>query len=235
VFAGAYRRPSMLQALITNIMGSEARAQFERARRACRGARALRTLTARQLSGTRPRDLGSTAALAWGLGRLRTIPLESIVGTVDPTADFDAEFRPTTNRVASRWQSIAHASLEGRRLPPIEVVEAPDGYYVVDGRHRVSVARALNKHVIDARTSPVVNMPRTRQPEPATSAIRCLVPTTPTGRTRASIASTPADTARGPGSTTSGGGCTCTAPARSRRRAIHPLARQGDPRPLGDT
>ena len=225
----------MLQALITNITGSEARAQFERARRACRGARARRTLTARQLSGTRPRDLGSTAALAWGPGRLRTIPLESIVGTVDPTVEFDAEFRPTTNRVASRWQSIAHAGLEGRRLPPIEVVEAPDGYYVMDGRHRVSVARALNKHVIDARTSPVVNMPRTRQPEPAVSAIRCRVPTTPTGRTRASIASTPADTARGPGSSTSGGGCTCTAPARPRRRAIHRLARQRDPRPLGDT
>ena len=235
MLAGAYRRPRMLQALTTNITGSEARAQFERARRACRGARALRTLTARRLSGTRPRHLGSTAALGWGPGRLRAIPLESIVGTVDPTAEFDAEFRPATNRVASRWQSIAHASLQGRRLPPIEVVQAPDGYYVVDGRHRVSVARALNKHVIEARTSPIATLPRTPQPKPATSTTRCLALTTPTGRTRASIAATPRDTAREPGNSTSGGGCTCTAPARSRRRAIDRLVRQGDPRPQGDT
>jgi hypothetical protein len=207
----------MLQALVTEITRSEARAQFERARRACRSAHVRRMLTARRLSRTQPRDLGSTAALGWRSGRLRAIPLELIVGTVDPTADFDAEFRPTTDRVASRWQSIAHASLEGRRLPPIEVVEAPDGYYVVDGRHRVSVARALNRHDIDARTSLVVNVARTRQPEPATSAIRCPVLTTPTGRARASIASMPANTAPGPASRTSCASCACKAPARSRR------------------
>jgi hypothetical protein len=157
----------MSQALVAIIARNHARARFVRARRAYRTARARRMLTARRPSRTQPRDLGSTAALTWRTGRLRAIPLDSIVGTVDPTPDFDAEFRPTTDRVASRWESIAHAHLEGRFLPPIEVIERPDGYYVLDGRHRVSVARALDRHDIDARTSPAPYVPRARPAKPS--------------------------------------------------------------------
>jgi hypothetical protein len=157
----------MSQAPVTTIATSAARAHFVRARRAHRTARARRALTARRPSRTRPRDLANTAALTWRTGRLRTIPLDSIVGTVDPTADFDAEFRPATDRVASRWQSIARAHHGGRVLPPIEVIERPDGYYVLDGRHRVSVARALDRHDIDARTSAAGLVPRARPAEPS--------------------------------------------------------------------
>jgi hypothetical protein len=39
-------------------------------------------------------------------------------------------------------------------LPPIDVIERADGYYVLDGRHRVSVARALGHDAIDAWSSP---------------------------------------------------------------------------------
>jgi hypothetical protein len=157
----------MGQAPVTTIARSAAQAHFVRARRAHRTARARRVLTARRPSRTRPRDLGNTAALTWRTGRLRAIPLDSIVGTVDPTLDFDAGFRPTTDRVASRWESIARAHHEGRFLPPIEVIERPDGYYVLDGRHRVSVARALDRHDIDARTSPAGYVPRPRPAEPS--------------------------------------------------------------------
>ena len=86
-------------------------------------------------------------------GRMRPIPLGAIVGTVDPTTDFDAGFRPAADRVSSRWQSIARAHRDGRALPPIVVLERPDGYYVLDGRHRVSVARALGHETIDAWAS----------------------------------------------------------------------------------
>jgi len=78
------------------------------------------------------------------------IPLHAIVGTVDATTDFDASFRPTTNRVAERWQRVALAHRRGHALPPITVIERPDGYYVIDGRHRVSVARALGQTDIEA-------------------------------------------------------------------------------------
>ena len=133
---------------------TDARADFQRARRAYLVARARRWLTRRRPTRTRPRDLGDVAALSWRTPRLQAVPLAAIVGTVDATVDFDASFRPATDRIASRWQSIASAHRHGRPLPPISVLERPDGYYVLDGRHRVSVARALGHVDIDAWTSP---------------------------------------------------------------------------------
>jgi hypothetical protein len=130
-----------------------ARADFERARRGYLTARVRGLLTARHPSRTRPRDLGDLQALFWSTPRMRPIRLDAIVGTVDPTTDFDAGFRPAADRVSSRWQSIARAHRDGRALPPIVVLERPDGYYVLDGRHRVSVARALGHETIDAWAS----------------------------------------------------------------------------------
>jgi len=146
-----------------------ARADFQRARRAHLAALARRWLMPRRTSRTRPRDLGDVAALSWRTAHLRPIPLESIVGTVDPTADFDAGFRPATDRLSSRWQSVARAHREGLPLPPIAVIERSDGYYVLDGRHRVSVARALGYRDIDAWTSPAGPVVRARPPQPPTN------------------------------------------------------------------
>jgi hypothetical protein len=139
-----------------------ARADFARARRRHRAARAWRRLTAHHPIPARPRDLGGVAALFWNPARLRPIPLEAVVGTVDATTDFDAGFRPATNRVAARWESVARAHRSGRALPPIAVIERRDGYYVLDGRHRVSVARALGHRDIDAWTSPATRAAHAR-------------------------------------------------------------------------
>ena len=78
------------------------------------------------------------------------IPLAEIVGTVEPTISFDASFRPASGLVRARWERIALAHHRGVALPPIDVLQRPDGYYVIDGRHRVSVARALRRPDIDA-------------------------------------------------------------------------------------
>jgi hypothetical protein len=147
-----------------------ARADFERARRGYLAARVGRLLKARGPSRTRPRDLGGVAALAWHSPRLRTIPLDAIVGTVDATSDFDAGFRPAADHVSSRWRSVARAHREGLPLSPIAVIARPDGYYVIDGRHRVSVARALGQAHIDAWASPSPPLARARATEtPPTS------------------------------------------------------------------
>jgi hypothetical protein len=126
---------------------------FARARRGHLLDRARRRLTRRR-DRTRPRDLGHVAALYFLPARLRQIPVAAIVGTVEATADFDAHFRPATDRVSRRWQRIARAHRAGHSLPPIAVIECPDGYYVLDGRHRVSVAREFGQHDIDAWASP---------------------------------------------------------------------------------
>ena len=140
----------------TGVPVVDARADFDRARRAEVVGRALLRLAPRSGgSGALP-TLDGVGALSWTGRDLRVIPLQAIVGTVEATADFGAGFRPTTNRVAERWQRVALAHRRGHALPPITVVESHDGYYVVDGRHRVSVARALGQTDIEAWVGPTV-------------------------------------------------------------------------------
>jgi hypothetical protein len=51
---------------------------------------------------------------------LQTIPLDSIVGTVDSRRDFDRRFRPTSSRVRERWERLALAQRRGESIPPID-------------------------------------------------------------------------------------------------------------------
>jgi hypothetical protein len=134
----------------TGVAVVDARADFHRARRAEILARALHRLPPRRGALAGLPDLDGVGALSWTGRDLRVIPLPAIVGTVEATTDFGAGFRPTTNRVADRWQRVALAHRRGHPLPPITVVERADGYYVIDGRHRVSVARALGQTDIEA-------------------------------------------------------------------------------------
>ena len=99
--------------------------------------------------------LTDAAAVPRGAARLEVIPLKSIVGTLEPTITFDAAFRPASELVRARWQHIAFAHRRGVALPPIRVLHGDDGYYVVDGPHRVSVALALGRRDIDAWVTPV--------------------------------------------------------------------------------
>jgi hypothetical protein len=87
---------------------------------------------------------------------LQSIPLETIVGTVDRTTDFDREFRPTTSRVRSRWESIAQAEHRGTAMPPISAYRVGGLHFVRDGHHRVSVARALGRATIDAYVTEIL-------------------------------------------------------------------------------
>src|SRR5215212_9109350 len=75
---------------------------------------------------------------------VQPIPVQSIVGTVDPhkAEAFDGEFRPP-HYSRGRWSQMCHAVETGSGLPPISVYRVGDRYYVRDGHHRVSVARAL--------------------------------------------------------------------------------------------
>jgi hypothetical protein len=83
------------------------------------------------------------------MAHLEVVPLCSIVGTLEPTTQFDARFRPTSELTRRRWERIALAHRKGDALPPIVLLARPDGYYVVDGRHRVSVALALGQRSIN--------------------------------------------------------------------------------------
>ncbi len=81
---------------------------------------------------------------------VKVISLDKIVGSVDKVRDFDPEFRPTSGRSRTRWERIAEAVRRGQELPPIDVYQVGEQYFVRDGHHRVSVLRALGEKVIDA-------------------------------------------------------------------------------------
>jgi hypothetical protein len=81
---------------------------------------------------------------------LQTIRLDTIVGTVDSSRDFDRRFRPTSNRVRERWERLALAQRRGEAIPPIDVYRVGDLHFVQDGHHRVSIALATGAKTIEA-------------------------------------------------------------------------------------
>lgn len=133
----------MLTRLPTGMPIADAHDDYARARRSYFASRLVRRRS-------RPRTLCEGAALPNGSPRLRVIRLDEIVGTVEPTKTFDARFRPASDLVRRRWERVALAHRTGVGLPPIRVRKGDDGYYVIDGRHRVSVARAFGHRDIDA-------------------------------------------------------------------------------------
>ncbi|MBV9844062.1 MAG: chromosome partitioning protein ParB [Kutzneria sp.] len=86
---------------------------------------------------------------------LQVIRLDSIVGSVNRTKDFDRRFRPTSARVRQRWERLALANRRGEAVPPIEVYRIDDLHFVQDGHHRVSVAYALGYETIEAYVTQV--------------------------------------------------------------------------------
>jgi hypothetical protein len=136
----------------TGISVLDAESDFLRARRAYRFAR-VRAWLRRCGSCRRLRSLSPTVLLAAGPTRLEVVPLHAVVGAVESTVHFDSDFRPASNALRRRWERIALAHRQGEPLPPVVLRQQPEGYYVVHGRHRISVARALRHRDIDAWVS----------------------------------------------------------------------------------
>lgn len=86
---------------------------------------------------------------------VQTVPLSTVVGTVDSRRDFDRRFRPTSARVRARWEGLALAQKRGEPMPPIDVYRVGDLHFVRDGHHRVSIALAHGQTLIDAYVTEV--------------------------------------------------------------------------------
>lgn len=91
-------------------------------------------------------------------GGVRFIPLDAIVGSVGRYTDFTRTFLPRREDDRDRWAGVRTAFLEAGGLPPIDVYKVGEVYFVIDGNHRVSIARrekfkTIEAHVIEVRTS----------------------------------------------------------------------------------
>ena len=78
------------------------------------------------------------------------VALADIVGSQGRSADLDREFRPLRPHQRDRWLNIYAARVTGRSLPPVDLIQVGRQYFVRDGHHRISVARALGQEAIDA-------------------------------------------------------------------------------------
>ncbi len=131
-------------------------ADFNRAR----SQAALKELLAR-LSGDSIQllsfdDVRRTLRLQGGIERgLRDIPLSAIVGSVGRYADFTRDFLPRRDISPERWARVKEAASGLVGLPPIEVYQIGEAYFVKDGNHRVSVARQLGATYIQAYVTEV--------------------------------------------------------------------------------
>jgi hypothetical protein len=80
----------------------------------------------------------------------KIVEADQIVGSVGRWRDFDRSFLPARSNVGQRWKRIDRAFQKGEDMPPVELYEIGDAYFVVDGHHRVSVARYHDVPTVEA-------------------------------------------------------------------------------------
>ena len=128
-------------------------ADFTRARRRAR-LRAVAALIRREHTSNRllsfddlRRELAANNRRPRGT---RVVEVGEIVGSVGRWDEFDRSFLPARASVGHKWKRIDRAFQRGENLPPVELYEIGDAYFVVDGHHRVSVARYHDVPTVEA-------------------------------------------------------------------------------------
>jgi hypothetical protein len=152
----------------TGLVQQDVRDDFDRARRRAARAKMAGWVLGRPASRNRLAVLGEVASApgAGGPGRRleyervgpageAMVPISQIAGTVEPTRYFDRQFRPTSDHVWARFQRIAVEVRSGRGMDPVELYRCSGSYYVLDGRHRIAVARALGQRSVWALVTEV--------------------------------------------------------------------------------
>lgn len=87
---------------------------------------------------------------------IRTVPINEIVGSSGRADDFDRAFYPRRDLTRQRWVHINQANQAGVELPPVELRKIGEQYFVMDGHHRISVARQRGQRYIDAQVVEMV-------------------------------------------------------------------------------
>ena len=134
---------------------------FRQARRRAVLQELLARITRRQINLLAYDDVrASLRGRESGLPELRDIPLDAIIGSVGRHSDFTRSFLPLRESDLQRWAGVEAGVLSLEGLPPIEVYQIDEAYFVLDGNHRVSVARQLGATHLEAFVTKV----RTRVP-----------------------------------------------------------------------
>ena len=79
------------------------------------------------------------------------VPLKRIIGSTGRSNEFDLAFYPRQNTTQDRWVNVAKIKYQRSKTPPVLLYKVGQAYFVEDGNHRVSVARANGETDIQAK------------------------------------------------------------------------------------
>ncbi|HEY5706036.1 MAG TPA: universal stress protein [Terrimicrobiaceae bacterium] len=128
-----------------------AKEDFQRARRRADLEKVVASLTGKSADLLSFEDVREKVHGVRGNRRvLKDVPLDSIVGSVGRYEDFTRDFLPRRDSDKERWARVELLSQESAGLPPVELFQIGDAYFVNDGNHRVSVARQNGHTHIEA-------------------------------------------------------------------------------------
>jgi DNA-binding Lrp family transcriptional regulator len=82
---------------------------------------------------------------------IQKVPVEKIVGSVGRYQDFDEKFRMKKHHSQERLDSVRKLMQEGKPLPPVRLYQIKDEYFVLDGNHRIAVAKEVGYGEMDAQ------------------------------------------------------------------------------------
>lgn len=147
---------------------SVARRRFDALCYQARVSRALERMVGqeRKLNCLAQATAGRAARSTIEVGIL-SVELAQIVGSEGRACDFDRNWRPLNDACRERWMRIAMARECDLALPPVKLVEVDGAYYVRDGHHRISVARALGNEYIEAEVEVWLMTPAATNTNPA--------------------------------------------------------------------
>ncbi|MCB0195193.1 MAG: universal stress protein, partial [Anaerolineae bacterium] len=98
---------------------------------------------------------------------LQDIPLDAIVGSVGRCTEFTRTFLPRAKGDIRRWAEVKTAIVEQGRFRPINVYQIDQVYFVLDGNHRVSIARQEGHPTIQAYVTEIkTDVPLTPDVQP---------------------------------------------------------------------
>ncbi len=81
---------------------------------------------------------------------MKTVRVDQIAGSLNRYHEFDRAFLPKEDQLVTRWTKVDRAFYEDIHLPPVVLYKVGDVFFVVDGHHRVSVAREQGQEYIEA-------------------------------------------------------------------------------------
>lgn len=135
---------------------STAKSDFRRAR----GRAALQSILAKITGGNSEllsyEDVRRKVRASGVVSRtVQEVPLDAIVGSVGRYQDFTRTFLPKQDSDQDRWARVKVATAGMTGLPPVELYQIGEAYFVADGHHRISVARAVGSTLIQAYVTEV--------------------------------------------------------------------------------